>query len=78
MPADDLVPGRRPQSICDFTSDPRDEPDVEESRDQAKLAKCLLRCHFRFASFRVSAGPLAPSRAMDARWKSAFKVLFGT
>lgn len=39
------------------------------SADQAKLAKRLPRGHFWFASFRVPEHPIAPSRAMDARWR---------
>lgn len=38
------------------------------SVDQGKPAKRLLSGHFSFASFRVFDRPIAPSRAMDARW----------
>jgi len=44
------------------------EPDRAGVADQAKRAKCLLRAGFCFASFRVLDRPIAPSRAMDARW----------
>jgi hypothetical protein len=35
--------------------------------DLVKYAKALSKASFRFASFRVSTLPIAPSRAMDAR-----------
>lgn len=43
------------------------EPEPGVYPDEAKREKCLLRAHFWFSSFRVLDGPVALSRAMDAR-----------
>ena len=44
------------------------EPDSGRCADLGKPAKPLVRAGFWFSWFRVPPPPIAPSRAMDARW----------